>query len=154
LHLNRDTSNRILLRFLFSLAHASGSQLCDALSRAITRVFSLIAPPFHRRNNENCCDVRGARREYSAAVDLGVWDLTPRQVSRLSGALARQGFASFYRRGGKWRGNEHIHAVYVMLPMKSQLRRQVREFLRRRRNAGLPRLRWEKKLRRRGYARG
>ena len=92
--------------------------------------------------------LNGQQIEYSAAVDIGVWGLSEPRIARFCSALAKQGFAAFYRRGGKWKGNEHIHAIYVMLPMKIQLRHQVRQFLRARRAAGLPPLRWERKLRR------
>ena len=64
--------------------------------------------------------------------------------------MAKQGFAAFYRHEGKWRGHEHVHAVYALLPMKIQLRRQVREFLRERRKARKPPLKWESKWRRAG----
>lgn len=55
---------------------------------------------------------------------------------------ALQGFAAFYRHEGKWKGREHIHAIYALLPMKRQLRGQVREFLAMRRATQKPKLKW------------
>jgi hypothetical protein len=85
---------------------------------------------------------QGEPFDYCAAVDLGTSDLTPRQIEAFLEALAQQGFASFYRHGARWQGNEHIHAIYAQLPMKPQLRRQVRQFLRERRAARKPKLKW------------
>jgi hypothetical protein len=78
--------------------------------------------------------------------------LSRRQISRLCVALAREGFATFYRRGGIWTGNEHIHAVYGRVRMKPALREQVRQFLRERRSNGFRRLWWVRKFHR--YNRG
>lgn len=89
---------------------------------------------------------RGADYDYTAATDIDVSGLTDKQISLLLHELARQGFACWYRHGGKWVGDEHIHAVYALLPMKPQLQRQVKLFLRERREAGLQPLRWEVKL--------
>ena len=83
--------------------------------------------------------------DYCAAVDLGTSDLSRQQIGVFIEEMAKQGFAAFYREGGKWKGREHIHAVYAMLPMKTQLRRQVREFLRERRKKRKPPLAWEKR---------
>jgi hypothetical protein len=101
---------------------------------------------YHKR--DGVTTLRGERIEYSAAADLGTWDLDDARIRRFVEALAQQGFAAFYRSGPKWKGNEHIHAIYTQLPMKPQLRRQVRQFLRERRYSGKPRLKWEQKLRR------
>ena len=90
----------------------------------------------------------GLRTDYCAAVDIGIWSLSQQRIARFCVALSRQGFAPFYRHGAKWKDGEHIHAIYALLPMKPQLRGQVNEFLRVRRRHGLPRLKWEKKLRR------
>jgi len=76
------------------------------------------------------------RVDYTAAIDLGTWDLTPAQINAFVDALADQGFAAFYRHKGKWKGAEHIHAIYAFLPMKPQLQSQLSEFLRERRRAG------------------
>jgi hypothetical protein len=100
---------------------------------------------YHKRDG---ITTRGGKRiEYSAAVDIGTWDLDEARIKRFVEALAQQGFAAFYRSGPKWKGNEHIHAVYALLPMKPQLRGQVRQFLRERRAGGKSHLRWELKLR-------
>lgn len=101
---------------------------------------------YHKR--DGTLVVRGEKIDYCAATDIGVWGLTPLQTSRFCVALGRQGFAPFYRHGPKWTNGEHIHAIYALLPMKPQLRGQVREFLNKRRSDGFPRLKWEKKLRR------
>lgn len=83
--------------------------------------------------------------DYCAAVDLGVSDLSAAQINAFLEELAKQGFAAFYRHEGKWKGHEHIHAIYALLPMKIQLRRQVREFLRDRRAAKKSALKWAKR---------
>lgn len=85
------------------------------------------------------------RLDYSAAVDLGVSDLTPRQRNRFLEALASQGFAAFYRQGGKWRGHEHVHSIYAPLHMKQQLQAQMREWEWQRRRMGKRRYRWQKR---------
>ncbi len=100
---------------------------------------------YHKR--DGTLDMEGRKIDYCAAVDLGSVDLTPAQVSRFCIALAGQGFASFHRNGPKWKGGEHIHAIYALIPMKPQLRFQVREWLQARRDNGFGRLKWERKLR-------
>ena len=45
----------------------------------------------------------GRKLDYSAAVDLGTWDLNRAQLARFLESLAAQGFAAFYREGGKRR---------------------------------------------------
>lgn len=99
---------------------------------------------YHRR--DGVLTINGKREEYSAAVDLGTWDLSEPKIQQFVDALAAQGFAAFYRSGGKWKGVEHIHAIYVFLPMKPQLQIQLDEFLTKRWRAG-KRVKWEKKLR-------
>jgi hypothetical protein len=84
--------------------------------------------------------------DYTAAVDLGTQDLSPQKINAFVEALASQGFAAFYRHKGKWKGGEHIHAIYAFLPMKPQLQIQVGEFLRERRRAGKS-PKWRAKLR-------
>ncbi len=101
---------------------------------------------YHKR--DGVTTLYGERIEYSAAVDLGTWDLDEARIKRFVEALAQQGFAAFYRSGPRWKGNEHIHAIYALLPMKVQLRRQVRQFLRERHASEKPRLAWHEKLRR------
>ncbi|MDQ3813044.1 MAG: hypothetical protein M3347_03735, partial [Armatimonadota bacterium] len=93
----------------------------------------------------------GRQYDYCAAVDLSTWNLSEPQINAWLRELARQGFAAWYHHGGKWTGGEHIHAVYALLPMKPQLRRQVRQFLAEREEKGRRPLAWETKLRR--YAR-
>ncbi len=100
---------------------------------------------YHKR--DGMVTVSGEKIDYTTAVDLGTWDLTPAQIERFVDALATQGFAAFYRHKGKWKGNEHIHAIYAFLPMKPQLQIQLREFLQYRRKIG-KRAPWEKKLKR------
>ena len=108
---------------------------------------------YHKR--DGVLSVRGERIEYCAAVDMEAFSLSEKARARFLEAMAQQGFALWYRSGPKWKNGEHIHAVYALLPMKPQLRRQVRQFLRERRAAGLPRLPWESKWKvrwRRGYS--
>lgn len=85
---------------------------------------------------------------YSAAVDLGVNDLTPAKRGELLEALARCGFATWFRSGPRWNNDEHVHAVYAGLPMKPQLQEQVRLWNRQRQQGGRKTLRWQKKWRR------
>ena len=72
----------------------------------------------------------GERMDYCAATDVHVIGLNEKQIERWTRELGRNGFAAWYRHGGKWKGGEHIHAVYAFVPMKSQLKRQVKLFLR------------------------
>lgn len=66
---------------------------------------------------------------YCAAVDLSVRGLTEQQVRAWLAALARNGFAGWYRYTGSFRANKHIHCIYVGCRMKPMLQRQVRDFL-------------------------
>jgi hypothetical protein len=102
---------------------------------------------YHKR--DGALTIRGRRIDYCTAVDLGVFDLDETRINKLLHELTIHGFACWYRHGGKWKGGEHIHAVYAFLPMKHQLHDQLINFLRERREAGLKPLQWEKKLRRR-----
>lgn len=90
----------------------------------------------------------GRRYEYSAAIDIGALDMSDARREIFLEKLAAQGFAAFWRSGPKWKNGEHIHAIYCLIPMKSQLRTQVLEWLDERREDGKPRLRWIRKLRR------
>lgn len=99
---------------------------------------------YHKR--DGVLRVGKEKIDYTTAVDLGTWDLKPAQINAFVEALTAQGFAAFYRHKGKWKGNEHIHAIYTFLPMKPQLQVQVREFLRDRRRAGKS-PKWRAKLR-------
>ena len=101
---------------------------------------------YHKR--DGTLQYRGQTLDYTAAVDLGTSDLTRPQIERLLEALARQSFAAFYREGGKWRGQEHIHAIYAPLPMKPQLRAQVREWRQKRKRQNKPLYSWQRKYRR------
>lgn len=90
----------------------------------------------------------GKQFEYCAAVDIGADDLTPARRAFFLEALAKQGFAAWWRSGENWQGDEHIHAIYALIPMKPQLREQVLLWLRERREDDKPRPKWLKKLRR------
>lgn len=105
---------------------------------------------YHKRDGVLIVD--GQRIEYSAAVDLGGNDLDRATLNRFLVNLTKQGFACWYREKGHWKGREHIHAVYAQLPMKYQLRDQVRQFLRERQAKGIKPLAWERKLRATGFA--
>lgn len=85
---------------------------------------------------------------YSAALDMGVDDLTPHKREELLEALARSGFAAWFRTGPKWVGANHVHAVYAGLPMKPQLQAQVRLWNSERRRSGRKTLKWQTKWRR------
>ena len=100
---------------------------------------------YHLR--DGTLDYRGEKLDYSAAVDIGTQDLTRAQIDKLLEELARQGFAAFYREKGKWKGVEHIHAIYAPLEMKPQLRGQLREWARKRRRERKPVYGWQKRLR-------
>ncbi len=89
---------------------------------------------------------KGDSFEYCAAVDLGTSDLNDYQIKNFLESLAQQGFAAFYRHEGHWKGHEHIHAIYGLLPMKSQLRGQVKQFLRERRATRQKPLKWARRF--------
>jgi hypothetical protein len=84
--------------------------------------------------------------DYTTAVDLGATDLDRTRLNFFLHNLTKNGFACWYREKGKWTGNEHIHAVYALLPMKPQLKGQVRLFLRERRARNIRSLRWERRV--------
>ncbi len=100
---------------------------------------------YHKR--DGVLKVDGERIEYTAAIDLGAEDLSDAQRNRFMEELAQQGFVSWWRNGESWEGNEHIHAVYALIPMKPQLREQVLLWLRQRRAAGEARPKWVRKIR-------
>ena len=85
---------------------------------------------------------------YSAATDIHCAGLDNDAIARLLRAMGKQGFAAWYRHGPKWAGNEHIHAVYALLPMKPQLIMQVQHFFDQQRRLG-NRVRWRHKCKRR-----
>ncbi len=96
---------------------------------------------YHKR--DGTLNYRGQKLDYTAVVDLGTWDLTRPQINVLLEELARQGFAAFYREKGKWRGREHIHAIYAPLKMKPQLQEQIRGWTRGRQHQ--PVYSWQRK---------
>lgn len=100
---------------------------------------------YHRR--DGTVSFRGQKLDYTAAVDLGTEDLSRAQLTRFLESLAAQGFAAFYRENGKWRGREHIHAIYAPLPLKPQLQKQVREWESKRRRARKPIYDWQRRWR-------
>jgi hypothetical protein len=97
---------------------------------------------YHKR--DGVLKIDGQSLDYTAAIDLAVFDLDRPSIHRFLHALTRRGYACWYREKGHWRGHEHIHAIYAALPMKKQLRGQVREFVRDRRSDGVKPLRWER----------
>ena len=99
---------------------------------------------YHLR--DGTINYRGEKLDYSAAVDIGTQDLTRAQIDKLLEELARQGFAAFYREGGKWKGVEHIHAIYAPLELKPQLRGQLRQWAHKRRRERKPVYPWQKRL--------
>lgn len=100
---------------------------------------------YHKR--DGVLRLKGNQYEYTAAIDIGTFDLQRPKIDRFVRELSRQGFAVWYRHGPRWKNGEHIHAVYAFLPMKPQLKRQVRQFLR---EENPP---WEKKWKRSRFAR-
>ncbi|HEX8552885.1 MAG TPA: hypothetical protein VF681_15180 [Abditibacteriaceae bacterium] len=102
---------------------------------------------YHKR--DGVLNINGERIEYCAAVDLGAFELAEWQRQKFLRALAKQGFAAWYRSGPRWKNGEHIHAIYALLPMKPQLRGQVEEWLSDRRRRRVKPLKWETRLRRR-----
>jgi hypothetical protein len=99
---------------------------------------------YHKR--DGVLFVSKERVDYCAATDLGTIDLPPQKIDAFVDALTDQGFAAWYRHGGKWKGHEHIHAIYAFVPMKPQLQVQLRQFLRERRREGRS-PKWRAKLR-------
>lgn len=71
---------------------------------------------------------------YCAAVDLRSRDLTVTELHQMLDALAAVGFAAWARIPGqdRWPKSEapHIHAVFVGVPMKAGLVKQVRNWSR------------------------
>ncbi|HVF84352.1 MAG TPA: hypothetical protein VM821_00110 [Abditibacteriaceae bacterium] len=100
---------------------------------------------YHRR--DDTLVINGTKIDYCAAVDLGAQDITEAHIQWFLSALTREGFACWYRSGPRWKGGEHIHAIYGALKMKPQLEEQVRDFLRQRRRKGQATLKWEKQFR-------
>jgi hypothetical protein len=70
-------------------------------------------------------------KPYTAAVDISVSGLSTTQIRNLIERLAKQGFAVWYRQGGRdgWNGANHLHGVYANSKMKSALRSQVRSWM-------------------------
>lgn len=100
---------------------------------------------YHKR--DGTLIYKGQRIDYSAAVDIATQDLNRQQINRFLETMGAQGFAAFYREGPRWRGGEHIHAIYAPLKMKWQLQRQVREWESDRRQAGKKAFKWQRKWR-------
>lgn len=73
----------------------------------------------------------GEIESYSAALDLSVKHppLTVTQREALLKALWDEGFAAWYRTAPEFPGNQHIHAIYMGVPMKRSLRNQAHSFL-------------------------
>jgi hypothetical protein len=82
---------------------------------------------FHKRDGYVMAD--GERAPYCAAVDISVKGLSINEIRAFLEALAWWGFAAWFRHGGAWANNLHIHAVYAGLPMKDVLKQQVIDFL-------------------------
>jgi hypothetical protein len=78
---------------------------------------------YHRPDGEY------AGEAYCAAVDLRTRDLNRTRIKVLLKHLAEAGFAAWYRFEGAFTNNNHIHAVFVAVPMKDALQRQVWDFI-------------------------
>jgi len=107
---------------------------------------------YHKR--DGVLKVRGERIEYTTAVDLSVSDLSPVRIEQFLRVMGQHGFAAWYRYGPRWKGSEHVHAVWGSLPMKAELRGQIRDCLRARRLVGGKAYGWEKRVRREWGLRG
>lgn len=71
---------------------------------------------------------------YTGAVDLSIRCLKgeeDNQIKKMLHVLAENGFVAWYRKNGTdgWRGDNHIHAVWVRQPLKPVLERQVESWL-------------------------
>ena len=83
----------------------------------------------------------GTVQSYCAAVDVSVNQMAVRlsdgkkirmdeaHVKWFLHCLAQNGFVAWYRYKGSFKDNKHIHGVYCGVPMKPQLRGQVKDFL-------------------------
>jgi hypothetical protein len=74
----------------------------------------------------------GKSYDYGAAIDIRTTDLNREQTISLWKALIKNGFAAWWRHTGSFKNNQHIHAVYLGVPMKKQLRSQAHSFFDRR----------------------
>ena len=71
-------------------------------------------------------------RDYTAAVDLSVRDMSDAEASKLLDQLTEVGFVAWLRQPGAdgWPSSEvrHVHAIWVAAPMKASLQAQIRDF--------------------------
>lgn len=72
----------------------------------------------------------GQRESYTGAVDLRTKDLTKAQIERLLDQLFSHGFFAWWRHTGSFAENQHIHACFVRLHLKTSLRQQFHDFVR------------------------
>lgn len=63
---------------------------------------------------------------YTASVDIRTSGRSSGEIRKIVSDLRAQGFAAWYR---NWPGNQHIHAVYAGVPLKSSTSQQVQAFL-------------------------
>lgn len=82
---------------------------------------------FHKQDGE--ITINGVVYKYCAALDTSIRRLKETQIRRLLEGGARYGWVGWYRYRGSFAKNRHIHWIYVNLPMKPELQRQVRDFL-------------------------
>lgn len=69
---------------------------------------------------------------YTAAVDISIQCLVgDKDIKEVLKALAESGFVGWYRKNGRdgWKGDDHIHAIWVKQKLKPSLVRQVNSWL-------------------------
>jgi len=87
--------------------------------------------PSSASSNYHGVDYTSNGINYSAAIDISVRCLTEGQIRTLLDELSMRGFAGWYRKKGEdgWSGKNHIHAIWVAVPLKRQLVLQVKKWL-------------------------
>jgi hypothetical protein len=96
---------------------------------------------FHLRDGSYLNGLVKRNVDYCAAIDFSVIQKA-RRISDQAGItmdaghikwflhiLSLNGFVAWYRRKSQGFAGEHIHAIYVGVPMKPQLQRQVKDYL-------------------------
>lgn len=68
-------------------------------------------------------------REYAACTDIRSKDLTKAQCVNLIRALAKRGFAAYWRYTGSFANNQHFHIIWSACKMKTSVQSQVKDFI-------------------------
>lgn len=85
---------------------------------------------FHRADG-TFLNEAGETEQYCAAVDFSIHhpqSLSGVQIGRFLLSLFHGDFVPFWRHGGTWEGQEHIHAIWVSCVMKDELLQQIHDF--------------------------